>query len=296
MIAKSKFRGISISAIVAAACLLLQVQCRSMPRDYQARHAPNFMDSDFPRALMADAQLPGGSSSSSGSVGGNNPGPVLSAPIAVKKIIFLKLKTVVPISMILLRSDNAADPQLVPVYPTSEIPPNVHFIPTPNGFNGDSSVQAIAMPSEVHEHLMQSGVVTIDDIQTSMIPEGTALGGHINIGPMQLPHRPHHHVPEKHEAPSPVEGHKKHEHEEQANEGSGDAMNEAKPSPDNHNEKPAAVPVPIPIHPGGLAPHHGPREGPSSRRAAGPEHPIYFYSMRTNPFVERNPNQSLMDI
>lgn len=85
--------------------------------------------------------------------------------VAIKKLVLLKFKKIVPISLILLKSSNENEAELVPVYPTSEIPSDVQFIPTPNGISGHKDVQAIAVPTEFHQQLAAHGMTDLEAIE-----------------------------------------------------------------------------------------------------------------------------------
>ncbi|KAH8416497.1 hypothetical protein KR222_006440, partial [Zaprionus bogoriensis] len=106
---------------------------------------------------------------------------VFPGAVAIKKLVLLKFKKIVPISLILLRSKNDNEAELVPVYPTDQIPENVQFIPTPNGISGHKDVQAIAIPSELHDQLQINGLSNIENIeallQASSITGDTVEGG-----------------------------------------------------------------------------------------------------------------------
>lgn len=90
---------------------------------------------------------------------------VFPGAVAIKKLVLLKFKKIVPISLILLKSSDENEGELVPVYPTSEIPANVQFIPTPNGISGHRDVQAIAIPNELHQQLELSGLANLESIE-----------------------------------------------------------------------------------------------------------------------------------
>ncbi|ALC48819.1 CG14424 [Drosophila busckii] len=90
---------------------------------------------------------------------------VFPGALAIKKLVLLKFKKIVPISLILLKSSNDNEAELVPVYPTDQLPENVQFIPTPNGIAGHKDVQAIAIPSELHEQLQISGLSNLQQIE-----------------------------------------------------------------------------------------------------------------------------------
>ncbi|XP_037932446.1 uncharacterized protein LOC119667228 [Teleopsis dalmanni] len=90
---------------------------------------------------------------------------VFPGAVAIKKLVLLKFKKIVPISLILLKSGNENEAELVPVYPTSEIPSDVQFIPTPNGISGHKDVQAIAIPSSIHEQLQANGLDSLEKIE-----------------------------------------------------------------------------------------------------------------------------------
>ncbi|SPP88515.1 uncharacterized protein LOC117590282 [Drosophila guanche] len=90
---------------------------------------------------------------------------VFPGAVAIKKLVLLKFKKIVPISLILLKSSNENEAELVPVYPTDQIPENVQFIPTPNGISGHKDVQAIAIPSELHDQLQINGLSNLENIE-----------------------------------------------------------------------------------------------------------------------------------
>ncbi|EDW81937.2 uncharacterized protein Dwil_GK25393 [Drosophila willistoni] len=90
---------------------------------------------------------------------------VFPGAVAIKKLVLLKFKKIVPISLILLKSSNDNEAELVPVYPTDQIPENVQFIPTPNGISGHKDVQAIAIPSELHDQLQINGLSNLENIE-----------------------------------------------------------------------------------------------------------------------------------
>lgn len=91
---------------------------------------------------------------------------VFPGAVAIKKLVLLKFKKIVPISLILLKSSNENEAELVPVYPTSEIPSDVQFIPTPNGISGHKDVQAIAVPNEFHQQLELHGLTNLEGIES----------------------------------------------------------------------------------------------------------------------------------
>ncbi|XP_054729289.1 uncharacterized protein LOC129238275 [Anastrepha obliqua] len=91
---------------------------------------------------------------------------VFPGALAIKKLVLLKFKKIVPISLILLKSSDENEAELVPVYPTSEIPSDVQFIPTPNGISGHRDVQAIAIPSELHQQLELNGLANLESIES----------------------------------------------------------------------------------------------------------------------------------
>ncbi|XP_020716852.1 uncharacterized protein LOC101452383 [Ceratitis capitata] len=91
---------------------------------------------------------------------------VFPGALAIKKLVLLKFKKIVPISLILLKSSDENEAELVPVYPTSEIPADVQFIPTPNGISGHRDVQAIAIPSELHQQLELNGLANLESIES----------------------------------------------------------------------------------------------------------------------------------
>ncbi|XP_034119057.1 uncharacterized protein LOC117578046 [Drosophila albomicans] len=109
---------------------------------------------------------------------------VFPGAVAIKKLVLLKFKKIVPISLILLKSKNDNEAELVPVYPTDQIPENVQFIPTPNGISGHKDVQAIAIPSELHDQLQINGLSNIENIeallQASSISGGDGVEGDEN--------------------------------------------------------------------------------------------------------------------
>ncbi|XP_075158188.1 uncharacterized protein LOC142231466 [Haematobia irritans] len=92
-------------------------------------------------------------------------GRLIAGAVAIKKLVLLKFKKIVPISLILLKSSNENEAELVPVYPTSEIPTDVEFIPTPNGISGHKDVQAIAVPKEFHQQLQAHGMTNLEAIE-----------------------------------------------------------------------------------------------------------------------------------
>lgn len=92
-------------------------------------------------------------------------GRLIAGAVAIKKLVLLKFKKIVPISLILLKSSNENEAELVPVYPTSEIPSDVQFIPTPNGISGHKDVQAIAIPTEFHQQLQAHGMTNLEAIE-----------------------------------------------------------------------------------------------------------------------------------
>ncbi|XP_036675726.3 uncharacterized protein [Drosophila suzukii] len=92
-------------------------------------------------------------------------GRVFPGAVAIKKLVLLKFKKIVPISLILLKSSNENEAELVPVYPTDQIPENVQFIPTPNGISGHKDVQAIAIPAELHDQLQINGLSNLENIE-----------------------------------------------------------------------------------------------------------------------------------
>ncbi|XP_017054850.1 uncharacterized protein LOC108097213 [Drosophila ficusphila] len=96
---------------------------------------------------------------------GGPQGRVFPGAVAIKKLVLLKFKKIVPISLILLKSSNENEAELVPVYPTDQIPENVQFIPTPNGISGHKDVQAIAIPSELHDQLQINGLSNLENIE-----------------------------------------------------------------------------------------------------------------------------------
>lgn len=91
---------------------------------------------------------------------------VFPGAVAIKKLVLLKFKKIIPISLILLKSSNENEAELVPVYPTSEIPSDVQFIPTPNGISGHKDVQAIAVPNEFHQQLELHGLTNVEGIES----------------------------------------------------------------------------------------------------------------------------------
>lgn len=100
---------------------------------------------------------------------------VFPGAVAIKKLVLLKFKKIVPISLILLKSSNDNEAELVPVYPTDQIPENVQFIPTPNGISGHKDVQAIAIPSELHEQLQINGLSNVENIEALL--QGSSIIG-----------------------------------------------------------------------------------------------------------------------
>uniref|UniRef100_A0A1I8NMD4 Uncharacterized protein n=1 Tax=Stomoxys calcitrans TaxID=35570 RepID=A0A1I8NMD4_STOCA len=92
-------------------------------------------------------------------------GRLIAGAVAIKKLVLLKFKKIVPISLILLKSTNENEAELVPVYPTSDIPSDVEFIPTPNGISGHKDVQAIAVPTEFHQQLQAHGMTNLEAIE-----------------------------------------------------------------------------------------------------------------------------------
>lgn len=103
---------------------------------------------------------------------------VFPGAVAIKKLVLLKFKKIVPISLILLKSNNDNEAELVPVYPTDQIPENVQFIPTPNGISGHKDVQAIAIPSELHEQLQINGLSNVENIE-ALLQGSSIIGGNI---------------------------------------------------------------------------------------------------------------------
>ncbi|KAI9589713.1 uncharacterized protein LOC119631511 [Glossina fuscipes] len=89
-------------------------------------------------------------------------GRVFPGATAIKKLILLKLKKVLPISLILLRSNERNEEELVPVYTTDNIPNNAHFIPTPNGISNYKDVQAVAVPNIFHQELVLHGMDNLE--------------------------------------------------------------------------------------------------------------------------------------
>ncbi|KAH8291718.1 hypothetical protein KR018_011687 [Drosophila ironensis] len=112
---------------------------------------------------------------------GGPQGRVFPGAVAIKKLVLLKFKKIVPISLILLKSSNENEAELVPVYPTDQIPENVQFIPTPNGISGHKDVQAIAIPTELHDQLQINGLSNLENIeallQSSAIQAADNEGG-----------------------------------------------------------------------------------------------------------------------
>jgi len=100
---------------------------------------------------------------------------VFPGAVAIKKLVLLKFKKIVPISLILLKSKNDNEAELVPVYPTDQIPENVQFIPTPNGISGHKDVQAIAIPSELHDQLQINGLSNVENIEALL--QGSSISG-----------------------------------------------------------------------------------------------------------------------
>ncbi|BFG00787.1 uncharacterized protein DMAD_00707 [Drosophila madeirensis] len=111
---------------------------------------------------------------------------VFPGAVAIKKLVLLKFKKIVPISLILLKSSNENEAELVPVYPTDQIPENVQFIPTPNGISGHKDVQAIAIPSELHDQLQINGLSNLENIeallQSSSISSADSEGESAAVG------------------------------------------------------------------------------------------------------------------
>lgn len=105
---------------------------------------------------------------------------VFPGAVAIKKLVLLKFKKIVPISLILLRSKNDGEAELVPVYPTDQIPENVQFIPTPNGISGHKDVQAIAIPSELHDQLQINGLSNIENIEALL--QASSISGDATEG------------------------------------------------------------------------------------------------------------------
>lgn len=105
---------------------------------------------------------------------------VFPGAVAIKKLVLLKFKKIVPISLILLRSKTDGEAELVPVYPTDQIPENVQFIPTPNGISGHKDVQAIAIPSELHDQLQINGLSNIENIEALL--QASSITGDANEG------------------------------------------------------------------------------------------------------------------
>ncbi|KAL7745392.1 hypothetical protein ACLKA6_015404 [Drosophila palustris] len=104
---------------------------------------------------------------------------VFPGAVAIKKLVLLKFKKIVPISLILLKSKNDNEAELVPVYPTDQIPENVQFIPTPNGISGHKDVQAIAIPSELHDQLQINGLSNVENIE-ALLQAGSISGDNVN--------------------------------------------------------------------------------------------------------------------
>ncbi|XP_022225953.1 uncharacterized protein LOC111076452 [Drosophila obscura] len=113
-------------------------------------------------------------------------GRIFPGAVAIKKLVLLKFKKIVPISLILLKSSNENEAELVPVYPTDQIPENVQFIPTPNGISGHKDVQAIAIPSELHDQLQINGLSNLENIeallQSSSISSADSEGESAPVG------------------------------------------------------------------------------------------------------------------
>uniref|UniRef100_A0A6P4ESL2 Uncharacterized protein LOC108046105 n=1 Tax=Drosophila rhopaloa TaxID=1041015 RepID=A0A6P4ESL2_DRORH len=107
-------------------------------------------------------------------------GRVFPGAVAIKKLVLLKFKKIVPISLILLKSSNENEAELVPVYPTDQIPENVQFIPTPNGISGHKDVQAIAIPAELHDQLQLNGLTNLENIEALL--QSSSISGADNEG------------------------------------------------------------------------------------------------------------------
>ncbi|KAH8361050.1 hypothetical protein KR200_008323 [Drosophila serrata] len=110
-------------------------------------------------------------------------GRVFPGAVAIKKLVLLKFKKIVPISLILLKSSNENEAELVPVYPTDQIPENVQFIPTPNGISGHKDVQAIAIPSELHDQLQINGLSNLENIEALLQSSSIASADHEGDAP-----------------------------------------------------------------------------------------------------------------
>ncbi|KAH8408844.1 hypothetical protein KR009_002158 [Drosophila setifemur] len=107
-------------------------------------------------------------------------GRIFPGAVAIKKLVLLKFKKIVPISLILLKSSNENEAELVPVYPTDQIPENVQFIPTPNGISGHKDVQAIAIPAELHDQLQINGLSNLENIEALL--QSSSISGADNEG------------------------------------------------------------------------------------------------------------------
>ncbi|KAH8287386.1 hypothetical protein KR054_006653 [Drosophila jambulina] len=111
-------------------------------------------------------------------------GRVFPGAVAIKKLVLLKFKKIVPISLILLKSSNENEAELVPVYPTDQIPENVQFIPTPNGISGHKDVQAIAIPSELHDQLQINGLSNLENIEALLQSSSISAADHEGDAPV----------------------------------------------------------------------------------------------------------------
>uniref|UniRef100_A0A034WCC6 Uncharacterized protein n=1 Tax=Bactrocera dorsalis TaxID=27457 RepID=A0A034WCC6_BACDO len=158
----------SPKSVLSIAFLVLALVCL-----VQARHVPRHQS----RYVQVNGDEDDDYSSVESNVAGRHPHPntqralshaqarVFPGAVAIKKLVLLKFKKIVPISLILLRSSDENEGELVPVYPTSEIPANVQFIPTPNGISGHPDVQAIAIPNELHQQLELNGLANLESIE-----------------------------------------------------------------------------------------------------------------------------------
>ncbi|KAH8238637.1 hypothetical protein KR032_012195, partial [Drosophila birchii] len=137
-----------------------------------ARHVPGHRRQNFgQRALIAKPHA-------------GPQGRVFPGAVAIKKLVLLKFKKIVPISLILLKSSNENEAELVPVYPTDQIPENVQFIPTPNGISGHKDVQAIAIPSELHDQLQINGLSNLENIEALLQSSSIASADHEGDAPV----------------------------------------------------------------------------------------------------------------
>ncbi|KAH8303450.1 uncharacterized protein [Drosophila kikkawai] len=138
----------------------------------EARHVPGHRRQHFgQRALIAKPHA-------------GPQGRVFPGAVAIKKLVLLKFKKIVPISLILLKSSNENEAELVPVYPTDQIPENVQFIPTPNGISGHKDVQAIAIPSELHDQLQINGLSNLENIEALLQSSSISSADHEGDAPV----------------------------------------------------------------------------------------------------------------